>query len=73
MQLLPEIEDYWAQYGMLPVPIKQGAQTLTFVDFQNGLLVAELEGGLGEVSMPVTESLVQNLRLDLDITSDVEA
>lgn len=60
-------DDYWAQYGNLPVPIQQGAQTLTFVDFHDGMLVAELDGGFGEVSMPVNESMVQSLRLDIGV------
>ena len=59
--------EYWDEFGALPVEIKQGAQTLTFVDFKEGMLIAALEGGVGEVSMPVNESLVQSLSLDLGI------
>ena len=55
---------YWNEFGSLPVEIKQGAQTMTFIDFKNGMLIAELEGA-GEVSMPVSESLVQSLSLKI--------
>jgi thioredoxin-like negative regulator of GroEL len=61
---------YWDQYSQLPVLMQQnnnGAQqTLKFVDFKDGMLVAELEGGVGEVSLPVTESMANSLRLAVD-------
>ena len=63
-----EINSYWIDYGNEPVLIQQNnngaAQTLKFVSFQDGMLVAELEGGIGEISLPVSESMVQTLRLD---------
>jgi tetratricopeptide (TPR) repeat protein len=63
-----ETNPYWVEYGKEPVLIQQNnngaVQTLKFVDFQNGMLVAELEGGVGEISLPVSESMVQTLRLD---------
>ncbi|HAV14208.1 MAG TPA: hypothetical protein DCX06_12060 [Opitutae bacterium] len=61
---------YWDQYGELPVLMQQnnnGAkQTLKFVAFRDGMLVAELDGGIGEVSLPVTESMAKTLRLAVD-------
>ncbi|MGC6605387.1 MAG: tetratricopeptide repeat protein [Lentimonas sp.] len=61
---------YWTQYGNLPVLMQQnnnGAkQTLKFVAFKDGMLVAELDGGIGEVSLPVTESMAKSLRLAVD-------
>ncbi|TVP77908.1 MAG: tetratricopeptide repeat protein [Puniceicoccaceae bacterium] len=70
-----ETNPYWTEYGRQPVLIQQnnnGAiQTLTFVDFQNGMLVAELEGGVGEISLPVSESMVRTLRLEGQDMSDI--
>lgn len=63
-----ETNSYWIEYGNEPVLIQQknngAAQTLKFVSFQDGMLVAELEGGIGEISLPVSESMVKTLRLD---------
>ena len=63
-----EINSYWIDYGSEPVLIQQNnngaTQTLKFVSFQDGMLVAELEGGIGEISLPVSESMVRTLRLD---------
>ena len=63
-----EVNPYWIEYGREPVLIQQNnngaVQTLKFVDYQDGMLVAELEGGAGEVSLPVSESMVQTLNLD---------
>lgn len=63
-----EINPHWIEYGNEPVLIQQNnngaTQVLNFVDFKDGMLVAELEGGIGEVSLPVSESMVQTLRLD---------
>ena len=63
-----EANSYWIEYGNEPVLIQQnnnGAiQTLKFVNFQDGMLVAELEGGVGEISLPVRESMVRTLSLD---------
>ena len=60
---------YWDQYAKQPVLIKQGAQTLKFVSFKDGMLNAELEGGIGEISLPVSQSMAQSLQLQLDIES----
>lgn len=61
---------YWDQFGSEPVFIVQGGtQTLKFVNFRNGMLVAELDGGAGEISLPVSETMVQGLQLKLDIDS----
>ncbi len=61
---------YWDQYGSLPVLMQQNMngnkQVLKFVAFRDGLLVAELDGGVGEVSLPVSESMVNSLRLAVD-------
>jgi tetratricopeptide (TPR) repeat protein len=63
-----EVNSYWVEYGNEPVLIQQnnnGAnQTLKFVDYKDNMLVAELEGGVGEISLPVSESMVQTLNLD---------
>ena len=62
------VNSYWIEYGNEPVLIQQqnngATQTLKFVAFQDGMLVAELEGGVGEVALPVSESMVRSLRLD---------
>ena len=46
-----EVNSYWIEYGNEPVLIQQNnngaVQTLKFVSFQDGMLVAELEGGVG--------------------------
>ena len=71
-----EINSYWIEYGNEPVLIQQnnngGAQTLKFVSFQDGMLVAELEGGVGEISLPVSESMVRTLRLDNSRMPEIE-
>lgn len=63
-----ETNPYWIQFGNEPVLIQQnnnGAiQTLKFVGFKDGMLVAELEGGVGEISLSVSESMVRTLSLD---------
>ena len=62
---------YWAEFGNQPVYIQQvngrSKQTLKFVDFKDGMLVAEMtiDGGVGEMSLPVSESMVNTLRFDL--------
>lgn len=67
---------FWAQFGDKPVEMTQvngGArQQLTFVDFQNGMLVAELDGGVGEISMPVSDSMAQQLRLQIKGAKRIE-
>ena len=46
-----EVNSYWIEYGNEPVLIQQNnngaTQTLKFVSFQDWMLVAELEGGVG--------------------------
>lgn len=63
-----ERNPFWDEYGNAPVMIQQtnngASQTLKFVGFENGMLLAELDGGVGEVSLPVSESMVRDLRLD---------
>jgi len=63
-----EINPHWIEYGNEPVLIQQNnngaTQVLNFVGFEDGMLIAELEGGVGEVSLPVSESMVQTLRMD---------
>ncbi|MFT4900972.1 MAG: tetratricopeptide (TPR) repeat protein [Lentimonas sp.] len=61
---------YWDQYGSETVSIKQGgSQTLQFVSYKDGMLNAQLQDGMGEVSLPVNESMVSSFELKLDITS----
>ena len=71
-----EVNSYWIEYGNEPVLIQQNnngaAQTLKFVSFQDGMLVAELEGGVGEISLPVSESMVRTLRLDNSRMPEIE-
>ena len=70
-----ESNPYWADYGNDPVLIQQNnngaSQTLKFVDYTNDMLVAELEGGVGEVSLPVSESMVKSLRLDNSMMPEI--
>jgi len=70
-----EINPYWIEYGNEPVLIQQNnngaVQTLTFVDFKDGMLVAELEGGAGEISLPVSESMVQTLRMNNSVMPQI--
>jgi len=67
---------YWTKYGNNPVLIQQrsngSSQTLKFVAFKDGMLVAELEGGIGEVSLPVSESMTKNLRLDNSVMPEIK-
>lgn len=62
------INPHWIEYGNEPVIIQQnnnGAkQNLKFVNYKDGMLVAELEGGVGEISLPVSESMVRTLNLN---------
>ena len=71
-----EVNSYWIEFGNEPVLIQQNnngaTQTLKFVSFQDGMLVAELEGGVGEISLPVSESMVQTLRLDNSKMPEIE-
>lgn len=62
---------YWTEFGNEPVYIQQvngrSKQTLKFVDFKDGMLVAEMtiDGNVGEMSLPVSKSMVNTLRFDL--------
>jgi len=62
------VNPYWTEFGDQPVFIQQNnngaVQTLKFVNFVDGMLVAELDGGVGEISLPVSESMVRTLQLD---------
>ena len=71
-----EVNSYWIEYGNEPVLIQQNnngaTQTLKFVSFEAGMLVAELDGGVGEISLPVSESMVRTLRLDNSKMPEIE-
>ncbi|MEM1223766.1 MAG: hypothetical protein AAGH40_13510 [Verrucomicrobiota bacterium] len=58
-------QEYWEQYGNKPIIVEQNnggsKQNLKFIKFDNGMLVAELDGGTAEISLPVSESLVSTL------------
>ena len=66
---------YWDEFGELPVSIQQVSngnfQVLEFQRFEDSMLVAELPGGVGVISLPVNENLVRNLRLELKSLSKV--
>jgi len=68
---------YWDQYGAQAVSIQQNnngaVQTLKFVDYKDGMLIAQLDGGVGEISLPVNDYLVSTLRLNLGSLSRVPA
>ncbi|WP_269526399.1 tetratricopeptide repeat protein [Coraliomargarita parva] len=61
---------YWTEFGRQPVYIQQNnfgnVQTLKFTKFKDGMLIAELDGGVGEISLPVSESMAQSLTLQLE-------
>jgi TolA-binding protein len=68
---------YWNDFGNAPVYIQQvynGAkQTLKFIDYKDDMLIAEIDlgdGGVGEMSLPVTESMVNSLRFDISVMTD---
>lgn len=71
-----ESNPYWDEYGDEPVMIQQNnngaSQTLKFVNFQEGMLIAELDGGVGEISLPVSESMVRGLKLDNSWMSEIK-
>ncbi|MAS64725.1 MAG: hypothetical protein CL815_05840 [Coraliomargarita sp.] len=60
---------YWYQYGESPVLMEysnNGAmQTLNFLYYKEGMLVAEIDGGFGEVSMPVGEQMARQLKVSI--------
>jgi tetratricopeptide (TPR) repeat protein len=63
---------YWAEFGNQPVYVQQNngrtKQTLKFVDFKDGMLVAEMtiDGNVAEMSLPVSESMVKKLSFDVN-------
>lgn len=67
--------EYWDKYGRQPVSIQQNnngaVQTLKFVNYKDGMLIAQLDGGVGEISLPVNDYLVSTLRLNLSSLSRV--
>ena len=60
---------YWYQYGESPVLMQynnNGAmQTLNFLYYKEGMLVAEIDGGFGEVSMPVGKQMARQLKVSI--------
>jgi tetratricopeptide (TPR) repeat protein len=62
---------YWTEYGNQPVYVQQvngrAKNTLTFVDFKDNMLVAEMtiDGNVAEMSLPVSESMVNTLRFNI--------
>ena len=60
---------YWYQYGESPVLMEysnNGAtQTLNFLYYKKGMLVAEIDGGFGEVSMPVGVQMARQLKVNI--------
>jgi tetratricopeptide (TPR) repeat protein len=66
----PQANPFWERFGDAPVAIEQSSngatQTLNFIDFQNGMLIAQLDGGVGEISLPVSETMVRTLSLNTD-------
>jgi tetratricopeptide (TPR) repeat protein len=71
------INPHWITYGNEPVQINQTTngrtQTLSFTDYENGMLIAELEGGVGEISLPVSETMARTLALKESPMTDVRA
>ncbi len=59
---------YWDEFGNKSVVAKQvngaGQQSLNFVAFKDGLLVAKLDGGVGEMALPPSESMATSLRFE---------
>lgn len=58
---------HWSQYGQQPVYMKQSnsPQALKFIDYKDGMLIAQLEDGVGEMSMPVSESMAKTLQVEI--------
>ena len=60
---------YWYQYGESPVLMEysnNGAmQTLNFLYYKEGMYVVEIDGGFGEVSMPVGEQMARQLKVSI--------
>ncbi|MEM7790740.1 MAG: hypothetical protein AAF546_05000 [Verrucomicrobiota bacterium] len=57
--------EYWKLYGDKPIIVQQNnggsKQNLKFIKFENGMLVAELDGGAAEVSLPVNDTMAATL------------
>jgi tetratricopeptide (TPR) repeat protein len=64
--------EYWTEYGNQPVYVEQvngrSKQTLKFVDYKDDMLVAQMtiDGNIAEMSLPVSESMVNTLRFNVD-------
>lgn len=69
---------YWDEFGEQPVFIQQirehSEQTLKFVGFEGDRLIAEMEidGRLGEMSVPVSETMASNFRFDLAVMDEAK-
>ncbi|MFP4166128.1 MAG: tetratricopeptide repeat protein [Opitutales bacterium] len=67
---------HWEKHADKPVEIVQkrdgSSQTLEFVDFEDGKVMASIGEDEGEISMSVSESMAGRLELDLGIMSEVE-
>jgi tetratricopeptide (TPR) repeat protein len=69
---------HWEELGTQPVYIQQirarSEQTLKFIGFEDGRLIAEVDvdGRIGEMSMPVSETMASSLRFDLDVMDEAK-
>lgn len=74
---------YWTQYGENSVYVEQNnngrKQTMKFLGYDNGMLVAEIEmknpdgsTAVAEVSQPISDAMVQTLSLKLDKLTEVD-
>ena len=67
---------YWTVFGDQPVFIKRDGvrseQTLKFIGYKDDKLYAEIEidGRLGEMAMPVSDTMADTLRFDLEETQE---
>jgi tetratricopeptide (TPR) repeat protein len=61
------VNPHWITYGNEPVDIDQTTngqtQTLSFTGYENGMLIAELDDGVGEISLPVSDTMARSLAL----------
>jgi len=68
-------QEYWDKYSNVAVPIAKEDMQLTnfraFVDYDDKMLVLQMSDGLGEISVPVTDNIVGNLRLELEVMPEV--
>lgn len=69
---------HWEKLGTQPVYIQQirarSEQTLKFIGFEDGRLIAEVDvdGRIGEMSMPVSETMASSLRFDLAVMEEAK-